>query len=186
MLIGIISDTHIPLRTDSIPEKVFEVFKDVDMILHCGDIEVMSVIEELEKIAPVTAVHGNCDPFIGFNTHEVIEVEDVKIGLTHGVVYPKGDTQQLYYLARQLGVDILVSGHMHKPMIQEEGEILLLNPGSPTQPRLSEPSVMLLEINGNEVDAEVVKIGKATCKALDFSQFNHWGSYYEQMESKTW
>jgi putative phosphoesterase len=173
MLIGIISDTHIPIRTESIPEKVFEVFKDVDMILHCGDIEVVDVIEELEKIAPVTAVHGNCDPDIGFNAHEIIEVEDVKIGLTHGIVYPKGDTQQLYYLARELDVDILVSGHTHRPMIQQEGEILLLNPGSPTQPRLSEPSVMILEINGKEVDAEIVKIGQATCKALDFSQFKH-------------
>lgn len=173
MLMGIISDTHIPLRTDTIPDKVFEVFKDVDMILHCGDIEVKSVIEELEKIAPVIAVHGNCDPYIGFNTHEVIKVEDVKIGLTHGVVYPKGDTQQLYYLAKELDVDILVSGHTHKPMIQQENDVLLLNPGSPTQPRLSEPSVMLLEINGKEVNAEVVKIGKPTCKALDFSQFKH-------------
>ncbi len=171
MLIGIISDTHIPQRSQSIPEKVFEVFEDVDLILHCGDIEVISVIEELEKIAPVVAVHGNCDPYIGFNTHEIIEVEDVKIGLTHGVVYPKGDTQQLYYLARELDVDILISGHTHRPMIKEEGEILLLNPGSPTQPRLSEPSVMLLDINGKEVNAEVVKIGEATCKALDFSQF---------------
>lgn len=173
MMIGIISDTHIPIRTQSIPEKVFEVFKDVDMILHCGDIEVMSVIEELEKIAPVTAVHGNCDPYIGLNTHEVIEVEDVKIGLTHGVVYPKGDTQQLYYLAKELDVDILVSGHTHRPLIQQEADVLLLNPGSATQPRLSEPSVMLLEINGNEVNANVVKIGRPTCKALDFSQFNH-------------
>ena len=171
MLIGIISDTHIPMRTQSIPKKVFDVFKDVDMILHCGDIEVRSVIEELEEIAPVIAVHGNCDPYVGYNTHEVIEVEDIKIGLTHGVVYPKGDTQQLYYLARELDVDILVSGHTHRPLIKQEGEILLLNPGSPTQPRLSEPSVMLLEVNGKEVNAEIVKIGAATCKALDFSQF---------------
>ncbi|MBR0472417.1 MAG: YfcE family phosphodiesterase [Methanosphaera sp.] len=173
MLIGIISDTHIPVRTQSLPEKVFEVFKNVDMIFHCGDIEVMSVIEELEKIAPVRAVHGNCDPYIGFNTHEVIEVDDVKIGLTHGVVYPKGDCQQLYYLAKELGVDILVSGHTHRPLIKQEADVLLLNPGSATQPRLSEPSVMLLEVNGSEVNAEVVKIGRPTCKALDFSQFSH-------------
>ena len=171
MLIGIISDTHIPMRTQSIPKKVFDIFKDVDMILHSGDIEVRSVIEELEEIAPVIAVHGNCDPYVGYNTHEVIEVEDIKIGLTHGVVYPKGDTQQLYYLARELDVDILVSGHTHRPLIKQEGEILLLNPGSPTQPRLSEPSVMLLEVNGKEVNAEIVKIGAAACKALDFSQF---------------
>lgn len=171
MLIGIISDTHIPVRSQKLPDKIFSVFDGVDLILHCGDIEVRSVVEDLESIAPVVAVHGNCDPYVGFNTHEVIEVEDVKIGLTHGVVYPKGDTQQLYYLAKELDVDILVSGHTHRPLIQQEGDVLLLNPGSATQPRLSEPSVMLLEVNGKEVNAEVVKIGKPTCKALDFSQF---------------
>lgn len=173
MLIGIISDTHIPVRTQKIPEKVFEVFKDVELILHCGDIEVISVIEELEKIAPVRAVHGNCDPYIGFETHEVIKIDDVKLGLTHGVVYPKGDTQQLYYLAKELDVDILVSGHTHQPLIRQENDVLLLNPGSPTQPRLSDPSVMLLEINGSEVNAEIVKIGRPTCKSLDFTRFKH-------------
>lgn len=171
MLIGIISDTHIPVRTDKLPGKIFEIFKDVDLILHCGDIEVMSVIEELEEIAPVKAVCGNCDPYIGFNTHEIIKVDDVKIGLTHGIVYPKGDTQQLYYLAKELDVDILVSGHTHQPLVKKEADVLLLNPGSPTQPRLSEPSVMLLEINGREVDAKIVKLGPPTCKTLDFSRF---------------
>ena len=173
ILIGVISDTHIPVRSVSIPKKVFEVFEDVDLILHCGDIEVMSVIEELEEIAPVKAVHGNCDPNIGFNTHEVFEVEEVKIGLTHGVVYPKGDTQQLYYLAKELGVDILISGHTHQPLIKQEGDVLLLNPGSPTQPRMTEPSVMLLNINKKDVDAEIIKIGRPTCKSLDFSRFKH-------------
>lgn len=171
MLIGIISDTHIPVRADKIPDKVFEVFENVDLILHAGDLEEESVIKDLEKIAPVVAVYGNCGPTLGLNEYEIIEAEKLKIGLTHGVVYPKGDTQQLYYLARELEVDILVSGHTHKPLIEKIDDVLLLNPGSATSPRLSEPSVMLLEINEEKVDAKIVVIGRPTCKALDFSQF---------------
>lgn len=171
MLIGVISDTHIPVRSEKIPEKVFEVFEDVELILHAGDIEDVSVIESLEKIAPVIAVHGNCDANLGLNNSEVIEVEDIKIGLAHGIVYPKGDTQQLYYLARQLDVNVMITGHTHQGLIEKVDDVLLLNPGSPTQPRMSHPSVMLLEVNGSDVNAELVVIGRPTCKALDFSRF---------------
>ena len=103
----------------------------------------------------------------------MIEVENVRIGLAHGVVYPKGDTQQLYYIAKELDVDILITGHTHQAMIEKMDDVLLLNPGSPTQPRLTDPTVMLLKIERSDVEAEIVKIGKPTCKALDFTQFNH-------------
>ncbi|PAV07499.1 metallophosphoesterase [Methanosphaera cuniculi] len=171
MKIGVISDTHIPARSYSIPEKVFELFDGVELILHAGDIEDLSVVEKLEEIAPVIAVCGNCDNHPTLNTSEVIEVDGIKIGLIHGVVYPRGDTQQLYYLAKQLGVDVLISGHTHQPMIQQIKDVLLLNPGSPTQPRLTDPTVMLLEINDGKIEADIIKIGKPVCRILDVSQF---------------
>ncbi len=171
MLIGVISDTHIPMRSSVIPDEVFNVFKDVELILHAGDIETKDVIEQLEEIAPTIAVCGNCDPYVGYNENEIIEIEGVTIGLTHGVVYPKGDTQQLYYKAKELEVDVLVSGHTHQPLIEQIDDVLLLNPGSPTQPRLTDPTVMLLEINDGKIEAEIIKIGSPTCKSLDFSQF---------------
>lgn len=173
MLIGIISDTHIPNRTQNIPDKVFDVFKDVDLILHAGDIESLDVIKSLEKIAPVKAIQGNCDYNLGLNEYETMKIEDIKIGLTHGTVHPRGDTQQLYYIAKELDVDILVSGHTHQAMIKKIDDVLLLNPGSPTQPRLTDPTVMLLEINKSEVKPKIIKIGKPTCKALDFTRFKH-------------
>lgn len=173
MLIGIISDTHIPDRASKIPDKVFEVFKDVDLILHAGDIVDLSVIEQLEEIAPVYAVKGNMDFDSDLNESEIIEVEDVKIGLNHGYIYPRGDTQQLSYIAQELGVKILVSGHTHQANIQQIGDLLLLNPGSPTNPRLSNPTVMLLEISGSNVEADIIKIGAPVCQSLDFSRFKH-------------
>lgn len=173
MLIGLISDTHIPDRAKEIPEKVITTFKDVDLILHAGDLTSTQVIDELEKIAPTIAIQGNMDRVAGIKlpNAKVIEVEGLKIGLIHGEVYPRGDTQQLLYLAKQLNVNILVSGHSHQPKIEQIEDILLLNPGSPVVPRLADRTVMLLKINNNDVDVEVVKIGNPVCSALNLDKF---------------
>ena len=173
MLIGLISDTHIPDRARELPQNVFETFNNVDLILHAGDLTSLKVIEQLEKIAPVMAIQGNMDRTNGINLPKakVIEAEGLKIGIIHGEVYPRGDTQQLLYLARELNVDILISGHSHQPKIEQIEGILLLNPGSPVVPRLADRTVMLLEINNKEVDVEIVKIGSPVCSALDFDKY---------------
>ena len=173
MLIGLISDTHIPDRARILPQNVIDAFSDVDLILHAGDLTSPKVIDELEDIAPVMAVQGNMDRANGINLPKakVIEAEDLRIGLVHGEVYPRADTQQLLYLAKELNVDILVSGHSHQPKIEQLEGILLLNPGSPIVPRLADRTVMLLEINNKEVDVEIVKIGSPVCSALNFDQY---------------
>ncbi len=173
MLIGLISDTHIPDRARILPQNVIDAFSDVDLILHAGDLTSPKVIDELEEIAPVMAVQGNMDRANGINLPKakVIEAEDLRIGLVHGEVYPRADSQQLLYLTRELNVDILVSGHSHQPKIEQSEGILLLNPGSPIVPRLADRTVMLLEINNREVDVELVKVGSPVCSALDFDQY---------------
>lgn len=175
MLIGLISDTHIPDRMRELPEKVFEAFKDVEMILHAGDVTSQEVIEKLEEIAPVTAIQGNTDRIVGLDLPKtvVVEAEELKIGVIHGEVYPRADTQQLHYLAKQLDVDILVSGHSHQPKVEKVEDVLLINPGSPTVPRLADRTIMILEINKKEVDVELVKVGSPICSSLDLTRFKH-------------
>ena len=173
MLIGLISDTHIPDRAKVLPQKVLDAFDDVDLILHAGDLTSPRVIEELESLAPVMAVQGNMDRVNGIDLPKakVIEAEGLKIGIVHGEVYPRADSDQLLYLAKELNVDILVSGHSHQPKIEQKEGILLLNPGSPIVPRLADRTVMLLEIDNRQVDVEIVKIGAPVCSALDFDQY---------------
>ncbi|WP_296881185.1 metallophosphoesterase [uncultured Methanobrevibacter sp.] len=173
MLIGLISDTHIPDRAKQLPQNVLDAFSNVDLILHAGDLTSLEVIEELEEIAPVMAVQGNMDRVGGIKLPKakIVEAEGLKIGIVHGEVYPRGDTQQLVYLAKELGADILVSGHSHQPKIEQTDGVLLINPGSPIVPRLADRTVMLLEINNKEVDVEIVKIGAPVCSALDFDKF---------------
>ena len=173
MLIGLISDTHIPDRARQIPEKVLESFENVDLIIHAGDLTTRAVIDELEKIAPVVAIQGNMDRVAGLDLPkaQVIEAEGMKIGVAHGEVYPRADTQQLLYFAKELNANILVTGHSHQPKIEQVEDVLLLNPGSPIVPRLADRTVMLLEINNKNVDVEIIKIGAPVCSALDFDQY---------------
>ena len=173
MLIVLISDTHIPDRAMILTTKVIEAFEDVELIIHAGDLTSPKVIEELEEIAPVMAVQGNMDRARGIDLPKakIIEAEGLRIGAIHGEVYPRADSDQLLYLAKELDVDILVSGHSHQPKIEQKEGILLLNPGSPIVPRLADRTVMLLDINNRQVDVEIVKIGSPVCSALDFDQY---------------
>jgi putative phosphoesterase len=170
MLIGVISDTHIPERAQKIPGIVFEVFKDVDMIFHAGDLVSVDVLKQLQDLAPTHCVQGNMDKYYSMDlpVNEIITLHGHRIGLNHGEVYPRGDTQQLKYIAMELGVDILITGHTHWAFIKELDEVLLLNPGSPTVPRMSDPSVMLLEIDDRKVESQIIKIGNPICKSLNF------------------
>ncbi len=170
MLIGVISDTHIPERAIKIPEPVFKAFEDVEVIFHAGDLVSMDVLHELENLAPTLCVQGNVDRMCGLKLpkQEIVTIEGIKIGLDHGEVYPRGDTQQLKYIAMEMGVDVLITGHTHTSFIKEVGKILLLNPGSPTVPRMSDPSVMVLNIEENNLDAKIIKIGDSKCKSLNF------------------
>lgn len=173
MLIGLISDTHINARRNVLPTEVLNAFEDVDLILHAGDITELKALDELNDIAPVKAVQGNNDRAKGLDLPRsiVIEVCNKKIGVIHGEIYPSGDTQQLYYLAKELEVDILVSGHSHIPQIEQIKDVLLLNPGSPTVPRLSDRTVMILEITEEDVKVDLIKVGSPVCSALNFEKF---------------
>lgn len=171
MLIGIISDTHIGRASNKLPRQVFETFENVDLILHAGDLTEISVIEELSEIAPVKAVRG-ADDDLNLPESEVIEVDGIRIGLNHGIVHPKGDKDQLAYLAHDMGVRILVTGYTHSPKIETAGDVLLICPGSPTEPNLSKPTVILLEIENGNVEVEPVVVAPPTCSVFTFEPPN--------------
>jgi putative phosphoesterase len=170
MLIGVISDTHIPERAAKIPETVFNAFENVELIFHAGDLVSLNVLHELENLAPTRCVQGNMDRMYGLNLpkQEKVKIDGITIGLDHGEVYPRGDSQQLKYIGMEMDVDVLITGHTHTSFIKEIGNMIFLNPGSPTVPRMSDPSVMVIEIEDDNIDATIIKIGESTCKSLNF------------------
>lgn len=139
--IGVISDTHIP-HFRKLPGSIWEHFAGVELLIHAGDLSVLSVLSELEAIAPVVAVQGNVE-------HEEVILKlppkrEVVIGHCRiGIVHILGDSHHRVRVARQEFPDarVVVFGHSHIPYNEEHDGQLLFNPGSATdrrrQPRCS-------------------------------------------------
>lgn len=138
MKIGVISDTHIPMRAKALPDIVLRCFSEVDHIIHAGDIANIGVIRNLEKLAPATAVAGNID------SPELRELLGGKKlialgGFTFGVVHGHGSKGKTIDRAAQsfndADVDCIIFGHSHIPYCGYRGSTLFFNPGSPTDKR---------------------------------------------------
>jgi putative phosphoesterase len=177
--LGVISDTHIPDRAPRLNPRVLEVFRraDVQQILHAGDIMTQAVLDELAQVAPVRAVCGNRDVWNlkHLPRHLQLEVDGVRIGLTHGhgtlsnYIYEKFDIALKgkrvgRYLQRVVAdfpeADVIVFGHLHVPGILNLEGKLVLNPGSACcpYPRSLKPSVGLLHIQSGLARAEIVEL----------------------------
>ncbi|MCL1966104.1 MAG: metallophosphoesterase [Candidatus Bathyarchaeota archaeon] len=157
--IGLISDTHIPSRATALPKEIFTIFQNVDYIIHAGDLVELSVIDELEQIAPVLAVHGNMDtPETKNALPELnsLKILDKKIGVIHNpnIIY---GLEHMRELAKTNNFDIIVYGHTHNANIKWEEQTLYINPGSPTSPSslLNKPSVALLKITKDKITPEI-------------------------------
>jgi hypothetical protein len=133
--IGVIADTH-----GLFDSAIRRHFRGVDHILHAGDIGDRSVIEQLEQIAPVTAVSGNVDDEqCGFPSEAVIELAGSRIAIRH-ILYEGGTLTEngRVFLDRE-GPDICVFGHTHQPKVEWLGKTLLFNPGSAGPKRFKLP-----------------------------------------------
>jgi len=160
MRIGVISDTHIPVVCDEIPETVKKHFQGVDMILHAGDLIALDVIDMLKEICPnVHAVCGNMDSHNGpgqLPEREIITAGKFKIGLTHGWGAPDGIVERI---AREFkDVDVIVFGHTHKPINILKNGVLFFNPGSATDTiYATENTIGILECN-DSIQAKIIQI----------------------------
>jgi uncharacterized protein len=160
-IVGLISDTHIPKRAREIPKRVFEIFENVDYIIHAGDLVELAVVDELEKIAPVLAVRGNMDGIEvagALPRLNSLKVFDWKIGVTHDANVLYG-FNKMSETAQMNGFDAFVYGHTHVSSVKWEGKILYVNPGSPTDPPspMVKPSVGLLKITKEAIAPEIIE-----------------------------
>jgi uncharacterized protein len=161
-IIGLISDTHVPSRAKSIPPRVFKIFEKADFIIHAGDLVELSVIDELEAIAPVLAVSGNMDaPNVNGSLPEMesMKIFDWRIGVMHDPNALWGDTK-MRYIAKENGFHVFVYGHTHCASIKWEDGVLFINPGSPISPASEndKPTVALLKITKDGIVPEIVPL----------------------------
>ena len=139
--VGVISDTHIP-HFKKLPEAIWEHFAGVELIVHAGDLSILSVLNELETIAPVVAVQGNIEyeeVMLKLPIKREVVVGHCRVGIVHIL----GDSHNRVRVARQEFPEarVVVFGHSHVPYNEEHEGQLLFNPGSATdrrrQPRCS-------------------------------------------------
>ena len=142
MKLGIISDTHITNdygkeKVSSLVNQLKQAFKDVDEIVHVGDVCEKFFLDEMKKIAPTRCVKGNLDNINNLEIFTKFSIGRYNIGVIH--LLPD-DVEEF---AKKHDLRILIFGHTHQPLIKGTGyNLLLLNPGSPTNQKLDRKSVV--------------------------------------------
>ena len=162
MKLGLISDTHITHNYDKdklivLINQIRNVFNDVDEIVHAGDVCEDFFLDEIKKIAPTKCVKGNLDNINNLEKFIRFSVGRYNIGVIH--LLP----DNVENFAKKHDLNILIFGHTHQPLIKGTNfNLLLLNPGSPTQPKAPEErpgfmkpiarkSVIVLNIDENDI-----------------------------------
>jgi len=162
-IIGLISDTHIPTRAKAVPEKALDALKDSSLIVHAGDLIQLSVLNDLERLAPVVAVCGNMDRNDvkqKLPNMDSVRIYDWKIRVIHDAGTLWG-TRKMKRIANQNSFDVLVFGHTHRPTFKRENSVLFINSGSPTNPLppfLAKPTIARLRITKEKIEPEIIQI----------------------------
>ena len=156
----VLSDTHIPIAAQDLPEEIYKAIEDVDMIFHAGDLIDAGVLEKLKSLKETRAVCGNMDSkelCMALNTKEVINIGRFKIGLIHGYGAP---SEIMPTVRREFDkIDVLVFGHSHAAMNVKKDGVLYFNPGSPTDKIFaSKNSYGILEVTDKKAEGTIVEI----------------------------
>lgn len=159
--IGVLSDTH-----GHLPKEVYEFFKDVDLIIHAGDIGSVDVLNELQAFKKTVAVYGNIDDFdVVVLTEKVenIEIEGLKIMITHIGGYPNRYERGIKELIEIERPNIFISGHSHilKVINDPKYSLLHINPGAAGRHGIHQISTLIrFTIDSVPKDLEVLEFNK--------------------------
>jgi len=148
--VGLISDTHGLMRPEALT-----ALAGVDQIIHGGDIGGPEILDALQRIAPVTAVRGNNDKDAWARKiaeHEVLDVDGSLLYVLH-------DLKELDLDPATSGFTAVITGHSHKPVIDERNGVLFVNPGSAGPRRFKLPiSVGFLELRRGRWSARIQEL----------------------------
>lgn len=149
-IIGLISDTHGLLRPQAL-----DALRGSDAILHAGDIGDPAILDRLAEIAPVTAVRGNND--MAEWARRIPETADLTVGgVTCHILHDLGllDIDPV-----AASVQVVMSGHSHRPLAKRENGVLYINPGSAGPRRFTLPiAVGRLHVRQRDVEAELIEL----------------------------
>ena len=159
MLILVLADTHIPRRAKGLPEELMPHLERADLVLHAGDLLEATVLETLSYYAPVRAVKGNVDgPDVDLPETMKLDVGRIPVVMIHDSGPKQGRRGRMR--RRFPEARVVVFGHSHVPLLEDEDGLMLLNPGSPTDKRRQpEHTFALLWAEDGAARAEVRTLG---------------------------
>ena len=145
MKVLIVSDTH---------RKNENYFVSVerekpDMVIHCGDVEGSEYALTEAAGCPVYIVLGNNDFFSNLPRELDLDIGPYKVWVTHGHnYYVSMGSEHIKREALVRGVDIVMYGHSHRPVVEKSGNVTVVNPGSLSYPRQEgrRPSYVVMEL----------------------------------------
>jgi putative phosphoesterase len=155
MIFLVLADTHIPRRAKALPDGLTPHLEEADVILHAGDLMDPAVLETLAGHAPTYAVLGNLDPPEAA-LPETLELDlgGVRVAMIHDSGRKDGRRRRMS--RRFPEARVIIFGHSHIPLLEDEAGLMLLNPGSPTDKRRQpEYTFAVLEIEGGEPRADI-------------------------------
>lgn len=149
-LVGLISDTHGLMRREALG-----ALEGSDLIVHAGDIGDPVVLESLAKIAPVRAIRGNNDR--GAWATKLPKTEVIELGV-HSI-YVLHNLAELELDPSAAGFTAVVSGHSHKPSVEDRGGVQLINPGSAGPRRFKLPvTIARLRLHMKRSEANIISL----------------------------
>jgi len=164
MRIGVTGDTH---GSSQAVRRVVHASPEAEMYWHTGDYAHDAKMLHYISGKNVSGVRGNCDAwFTGKDDAPqncYLEIEGFNVWITHGHLYDVDrGTQRLAEEAKLCGIDVVVYGHTHVPLIEEVGGVLIVNPGSPALPRqgYAPTMAMLTLVRGEKPLAEIMEVGR--------------------------
>ena len=157
MLIGVISDTH-----GYFNPQLRELFRPVELILHAGDIGAQAVIDALERIAPVVAVHGNVDSGLLAASYPSWRVETPAgrpLLLIHRGGKELAGEPELAAILQEARPEVVIYGHSHRAQAEWAGGVYYFNPGLGGRSRFGiRPSAGLLTVEPDRVEGEIYRL----------------------------
>jgi len=162
MLVGVISDTHLPRGHRRVPGDCLRRLAEADLILHAGDVVSASTLAEFELIGPpLVAVQGNQDDAElcrQLPVQRTVEADGVLIGMVHDAGPADGRLRRMRLQFPD--ADAVVFGHSHLPLHEQRDGFQIFNPGSPTDRRRAPSHTMgLARVDEGRVDFELVEVG---------------------------
>jgi len=147
--LGLISDTHGRLRPEALT-----VLRGCNQIIHAGDIGDREILDSLSELAPIVAIKGNIDRGWTASLPEtaILEWQRTRIYVLHNL-------KALDIALTEARIQIVVSGHSHKPAISERSGVLFINPGTAGPQRFRLPiTVARLNLTSRIFEVSIINL----------------------------